>query len=476
MLQIIRKRVRLALNEEQAVLLREDLHNRYSSLLVRLRAEVLEGLGLEGPVEEGVLPPRSSPFLLGEVYCPQPGSVIYLKCLRDEGELEVGALVGQGGAWEPYFAGILESLEALVGQRLSWEVPDLEGPLEVEGASPGEVSFEEGTRAAALELLDPVSRALLGQVREAGSIFLNKLEGEDRQGVAARVARFEQLGLLSRDYAVLCRRSGQQILRVADRATIEESSQKAFKCFICGNPISDEVVEEILTAAEGCSALLLDQRWLRVLVGSVLGELGVRQEWIQVHQAPGGAVHLFLEFNHQRFLFVLSTARFTLEQADAVGATLSACQLRDCLFLSSERVSAIMRHHLIRANPGVEFSFVESLDGLEEKIRYVLHEKFRSYIGSLMEGFSALTRVPLGGLILRRLAPPAPPRGDLGGEEPVPSLRSLEPAHEGPFALEVGAGDGLAGAEGWRALDGEGTAFDFVLPPDLEEAVRGADQ
>ena len=409
MLKILQKRLAVALDDEEASQVQQSLQARYNSLLHRVRLEYLDRLGLDYDAYSLTGPPRDSALTVGEIFMPEPGSILYLKGNRGGRWLEAGAITRElGRDFTEFFQEVREAVVEVHGAAAEWEAMPGDAELRVEDARPGDAEVPEAHLQAAREMMDGHSRTLLERIQEAGSIFFNKIETEDRQDTENRIRRFEELDLVAKDFAVLCRRTGQQILRVADRATIEESSQKAFKCFICGNAISQEVVEEILTCTETCTELLGDQKWLQVVVEGILAGAGIGSENLQVYQATGAPVQLFLSLNGQRYLFVLTTSRLSLDQAYLVGAHLSAYDLDHAIVISSEKISTLMKHHLAQANPDTKFHFLDSLEGLDERLTRTLLEKQRAYLHALLGPLSGMTPVRVPELVLRKMAPELP--------------------------------------------------------------------
>jgi len=410
MLKILQKRLVVLLDDEEASQVQQSLQARYNSLLYRVRLEYLERLGLDLEAYALTAPPADSALILGEIFMPEPGTILFLKGERDGPWLDAGVICREDGRdYAEFFDEVREAVMEVHGQAGEWEGLALDGTLTIEDAHPGEGAIPEASLRAARALMDDHSRVLLERIQEAGSIFFNKIETEDRQDTEQRIRNFERLELVAKDFAVLCRRTGQQILRVADRATIDESSQKAFKCFICGNPISQEVVEEILTCTEACGELLRDQKWLLVLVEGILAGLGIPTQHLQVYQAPGVPIQVFLSFNGQRYLFILTSSRFNLDQAYLVGAHITAYEMDHTIVISTEKVSTLMRHHLIQASPDTRFHFLDTLEDLDERLKSTLLDQQRNFLVETLGPLGELTTVRVSDLVLHRMAPEAAP-------------------------------------------------------------------
>lgn len=406
MLKIIQKRLSIELSEEEASHLQQSLQSRYNSLLYRIRLEYLNRLGLDVDSYSLTTPPTDATLSIGELFMPEPGAVLYLKSIRHSGQVEAGVITSDATRdFGDFFDEVREALAAFREAIPAWEAPAGFAELEVEDSTPGCVEFPEKELSAARTLIDKQSRSLLESIQTAGSIFSNRLDTGDRQDTAARIQQFKELQLLNMDYAVLCRRTGQQILRVADRATIDESSQKAFKCFICGNQLSDEVIEEVLTCTEACTELLKNQKWLLVLVQGILGGLGISSQNIRIYKTAGSPTQIIVSLNGQRYLFALCTSTIDLDQAYIIGAHISAYHLDHAIVVATEKVTTLMHHHLTQTNPSTTFHFIEDLADLDTRITGTLQDTQRQYLQQQLAALSSVTPIDVAGLVLKRMVP-----------------------------------------------------------------------
>ncbi len=423
MLKIIQKHLPINLTDEEASNIQQSLQTRYNSLLYRIRLEYLSRLGLDIDSYNLTVPNGTSDLSVGELFMPQPGTVLYIKCSRSEGMLEAGVITDdEGYDSEGFFCDVREIIGEFRSGVAPWTVPEgFELPT-IEDAEPAGSPVPPKQIDAARTIMDKQSRELLAKIQEAGSIFLNKLETEDREDTTSRIHKLEELELLNLDYAVLCRRTGQQILRVPDRATIDSPSQKAFKCFICGSQLSDEIIEEILTCTDSCEDLLKNQKWLVVLVRGILSDIGIPSESVRIYKNGKSPIQLFLSLNGQRYMFVLSTEALTLDQAYLLGAHISAYRLDHAVVISTEKITTLMRHHLIQSNESTSFHFIDELDELESQIKNTILAQQRAYLRKQLEALSEMTSVCIPKLVLHRLVPepkmPDPPAEEVPAPEP----------------------------------------------------------
>lgn len=413
MLRILRQRIQVCLTPDQASELAR-LAQDVTGLIGGVRRDYLERLNVADALASafGV----DSPCLLaGDLKALDADTVVYFRVPRTEGYVEAGVLSrGDVQAHTGYFDALARSVSHVCGHAVVWQpvAPDVAACLEGEGLH--EVSPDARERAAAAELEVSSAQKLLGQVQATGSIFLNKLTSTlapaERTATETMVARFEELGLATRDFAVLCKKTGQQILRVSSRAAIEDSSQKTFKCFICGNPVSEESLDEIITVTDFGRNLLASDHWLVVRVIAALETIGIPSSAVRVHEAAGQAPTFFFDFNEGLVQLVLANRRLTLDDAHLVSAQVAAYKVTQVLVIATDGVSQLMRRHLQAASPNVVFDFVDALHGLEVALGAVLAKREKLAVKRAFENFAELTTVNLGQMLLHRylLAETAP--------------------------------------------------------------------
>ena len=210
----------------------------------------------------------------------------------------------------------------------------------------------------------------------------------------------------------MSKETGQQILKVASRESLESSTF-----------FSAENVDEVLSLTPFCRSLLNHDQWLLILVLGQLRQLGFGgdQARIQVVQQDHAPTQVFVRIHQQRFLLVLTHQKLTIDESYLVSAQIAACRLEDVVLVSTQRVSNLMRSHLKSTNPGIHFHFVDGISQLPDRLNEVFTEKQRACLNDLLESLSDLTPVKLHELIVRKLVPI--PVGD-GGDASMPYLSS----------------------------------------------------
>lgn len=440
MLKIIKKHICLELTEDIAAGIRQSLQARYNSLLYRVRLEYINRLGLD--VEDCDINKsfKDSPLLLGELYLPEPGTIFYIKAKRGGCLIQAGVITNdENRDTDEFFSEVRDILATYCDPLPSWQIDEDLLPLEIEDAF---VEHEEATTeqiTAAKALMDRKSRDLLEQIKNAGSIFMKDIVGEERDVVEECIHSFKDLSLVNMDCAVLCRRSGQQILRVSDKSTLNEGPQKAFKCFICGSPISDELTEEVLACTDFGGDMLKDRTWLLVLVRGILAELGVPSSALKIYRSEGLPVQIFLSINGLRYLLVLCTEPLTLDQAYMIGAHITAYRLDSAVIISTEKITTLMKAHLRQTKSDVRFEFIDDINDLNVKLQSVISKQQREHLGALLNDFVGVTRVDIASLVLQRMLPCAEPEAEEPAEGIAEAAESVfeAPVEEAPEIPDI---------------------------------------
>jgi len=399
MLQIFQRRLGAKLRPEQAQQVQAQLQARFNSLLAGVRLEYLRRLGVDHNEEAAFRGNSSSTLMAGEIFLPEPGTVFFVKIPRDADYLEAGGVSTQTNLQpDDFLSEVRDAVLQVVGKAGEWEDTDSHQGSEPEEARVASLEVSEKELEAAQEFLKPSSLELLKQLDQTDSLPLRKLKFP--AGDPSRLLQhLEDLDLLRKDYAVISKETGQQILKVASRASLEES-----KFF------SAENVDEVISCTPFCQGLLQNDQWLLILVLAQLREMGLGDfgDQVLVSQLDGAPTQVFLGLNQQRFMLVLSNRRLSLDDSYVISAQLSACNLEEVVLISTQRVSTLMKHHLDSTNPKVKFHFIDGLKELQDKLRQVIVEKQRAYLRSVLDPLSELTPVRVPELVVAKMAPVPP--------------------------------------------------------------------
>ncbi len=402
MLKIIHKRTQVKLDPRSAKSLQSHLQGRFNSLLAGVRLEYARRLGLD---DEDLTPTpvdREGRVQLGEIFLTQPGTVCFVRYDAEQRVLEASAISSQSDSeLEYFFQEVAGCLEAAGAKFSDWQVSDHGASLPSD-AEPASTEVSEKELEAARELLKPENRALLERLASEESTLVRQIESAGIQGLTRLLQHFEDLELIRKDYAVIDQKTGQQILRVPSRASLEEASQKFF---IGGTAISNDNVDEVLSCTPFCRHLLTNDQWLLILLLGTLKKLNLDSDSVFVCRSEDGPSRVFLQTSQQKFLVVLSNRRLSLDDAYMVGAQVAAYGIQDIILVSAEKTSTLMKHHLRQANTDASFAFIDSLNDLDSQLSTILLERQRAFLKELLEPLAEFTPVRVQDLIVRKMSP-----------------------------------------------------------------------
>ena len=403
MLQILHRQLPARLTAGEAQRLQHSLQSHFPSLLAGVRLEYLRRLGLEDEPSRVFGLQENSRLLGGEVFPLEPGTVAYLKVSKDDGAIEAGVVSNQTQVDSSrFFQVVQKAAQDVTGRIVDWDSGDDQTHSEPEDARPVSLEVSEKELEAAGEFLNQASKDLLHQLYAVDSLPLSKLKGGNNFG--HQIQHLEDLDLVSKDYALLSKETGQQILKVASRESLESSTF-----------FSAENVDEVLSCTPFCRSLMDNDQWLLVLVLGQLRHLGFGGDQARIHvvQQEHVPTQVFVRIHQQRFLLVLTHQKLTIDESYLVSAQIAACQLEDVVLISTQRVSNLMRSHLKSTNPNIHFHFIDGISQLPDRLNEVFTEKQRTCLKDLLESLSDLTPVKLHDLVVRKLVPiPVDEAGD----------------------------------------------------------------
>lgn len=451
MIRIKKLRTHLQLDADLCQSFQKKVNKKFSPLISGNRAAYWTRLNL--PKEEGVSWVVRETCLASETLCAgdlilsDQHTILFYRIPQKDGIIEAGVITAKETDGLSDFATFLsDTIERLVpGQKVSWEAVDTVGPnfaLITTDATSVAPSAKDAEVAGILE--QNQAKRLLEKIREVESSSITKIISEKELPSAKPILDgFEKMGLITKDFIVLCRKTGQQILKVSSRSAIEETSQKAFKCFICGNPISQENIDEIITCSDFGKKMLKDDYWLLVRVMSILEKMGIKNNEIAIRFGENRSMDVFLNLNDEIYMFNLNNKCIYLDDTYCIGATIAAFQVSHTIVVCTEKIPTIMKSHLERINPGKTIGFVDPIQNLEVKLLVILRERQKAHLLSLLEEFNSLTPVKVHELVLRRVTPEVAAPAERTSEMPEEKALEIEEAPAEPSAAPVVAEEEL---------------------------------
>ena len=162
--------------------------------------------------------------------------------------------------------------------------------LEKLRSEPGITSyqFSENEKSLAVELRDRPLRSLALTLKASGGMLLKDVQtAAKKEGDADLVDRLSKLGLVQREFVIICRKTSQQINILTDSQVLKDLDKQGLLCS-CGRRLSEERVEEILTPSETAKKLLDGGKWLGAALLEELEKLGISRTRCPAKFSPAG--------------------------------------------------------------------------------------------------------------------------------------------------------------------------------------------
>jgi hypothetical protein len=438
MLKIKQLHTKVRLDERVCDSLFASLNEKYNLLIYGAKKDYVDKLGLKPDDEfsfiRNNLFPDSIGVVCGDLVFFEPETIIYFKVRESMDSVEIGIIgdPAHRSKFEAFAEDVLSCLKKNVEKNISdWEpVKTVDHSVmalldEAESIIPTENEIE-----ASRELLKSDMLALIKFISQQDSTFLETLnEKFQLANVEKEISLLEKLNMVSTDYALICNKSGQQILRVPDKNALEDISKKGFKCFICGSSIVDEKLEKSITISEFGKNTLKNDHWVLTHALSALKTIGFSYDDIFVLKDENQDLRILLNLNDEALMIQLTNRKMTLDDAYLINAHISAYKLDYLIVVSIKSLSRLMMEHLREANTQCEVDFVEGLDSLSEKLNRILQDKEKNRISGILKEMNVLTPVFMEKLILHKVTPQ-------GRIEPETGFSNVTPLKERSETVE----------------------------------------
>ena len=444
-MKIFLKTINLETMEPNSVLnFISELSDAYSPVLFSIRSEYWQRLNLpqgnfnswwteitsETLDEEGIF---------GDLIMTEGKNILYYKADVIEKKIEIGFI----GKKEENEAFSVFSDDVIGCVRRNFNT-NPEGWIEskydesilkaIEDSSSVCVPTEEEDELSII-LEDSKRRDFLHKIKDCVSTSIAKLVSpEELPKVAKIVDIFEKRKVLTKDFVVLCSKTGQPILKVSSRSALE-GTQGANKCFICGNPLSQEKIDEIVTCSRMGKNFIENGYWLQIRIMHALKKCGIAPEQTRVWNGNNDIRYLFSIINGQSFMFVLSDNRLTIEDMYKINLYISSYDIKNVLLISTEKIPLIIKKYTQNSNKDdVSFDFIETIESIDEAIELFIIDRCSAYISRILSSFTSFTPVRLNKLVIDSITNKEPARKSKKAapktEEPKTEEKPVEPKAE----------------------------------------------
>lgn len=388
-----------------------ELSEAYEPVLFSIRSEYWKRLNLpqhnfNSWWTETVSETLDEEGIFGDIIMTESKNILYYKADIIEKKIEAGFIgkTAENDAFEAFTANVLgcarrnfncsgedwheakydESILKAISERSSIVTP----------------TKEEDELSIILE--DLRTRDFLFKIKDCSSTSIAKIfPPEEIPAIAPIVDMFEKREVITKDFVVLCSKTGQPILKVSSRSALEETPQGANKCFICGNPLSQEKIDEIVSCSKHGKHFIEHGYWLQIRVMHALAKAGIPSDQIKIWQGDNDLRYLFSIINGQSFLFVLADNQITVDDIYKMNLYISSYEVKNVLLISTEKIPLIIKKYTQNANNGeVSFDFIETIEAIDEAVELFIIERCSAYIEGILSSFINFTPVKLNGLVI----------------------------------------------------------------------------
>ncbi len=185
-------------------------------------------------------------------------------------------------------------------------------------------------------------------------------------------------GLVIKDYLIICRLTGRQILRISSLETIKEAEKKGFKCFMCGKPLSEEIFEEAIFITPSITEYLKGNRWLLSLLIYVLTEeLAIPKDMISF-DTPEKYYNIILQLPMGNILITVLPQEFTTQDIYMIEAYVSAYSAETLIVISDKPIIKLLTDYL--TSKGIDVYSITEFSELKEELSLILSDKLLKHV------------------------------------------------------------------------------------------------
>ena len=243
------------------------------------------------------------------------------------------------------------------------------------------------------------------KIKDITSASITKIFPKDElPSIAPIVDMFEKRQVITKDFVVLCSKTGQPILKVSSKSALEETPQGANKCFICGNPLSKETIDEIVSCSSTGKKFIEHGYWLQVRILYALTKAGVKSDQVRLWVSENDITYMFSIINGQSFLFVLADNKVTIEDIYKIKLYVESYNIDNVLLISTKNIPLIIKKYIESSSTeDVSFNFIESLNAIDDTIELFIIERCSAYISKLLNSFITFTPVKINELVIESI-------------------------------------------------------------------------
>jgi len=316
---------------------------------------------------------------------------------------------------DPFVEDVSHAMES-VDVASEWEELRLTAPgferLADSGANylPASV-ITESESACASQLEECHLRKLASKLKQSGGMLADGLS-QDKNALHDLL----EAGLVSREFIVVCKRDGHQIIRVTSREAIDQMASMGAQCS-CGKPVNEESIKEYYTPTPLLKKLLDQSYWMSAILVSALSDVRVPKESIFLNLRQGSTeIDAFADICGDLVMFELKDSQFSMGHAYAFGGRIGEYKPDWAVIVSTSGVDKEVEQHFTRVKPECKIVYIANLADLASKTGEIATAIRTKRCGALLQQLDLIagTGVPVSQLLAQRLGVSIEPeQGDL---------------------------------------------------------------
>ena len=432
-MEIIRERISTTLTRDKSEKLWSELNNSYNSIINKMQSELREKIGLKN-----VNPQH---FYLGDIFYSDSGQMLFYRFIEDENTLEAGSFIVTDEEKEAYseFKSIIQNTISLIKTgQIDWEpVLYTNKQFNLICEETEILTAQKREMNAAFEMKDDSLRNLLKQIKEKGCCFQEDLlSGPDDYETPGKLAKLEELGLITKEFFIFCRETGQQISRVNSLAALEDARAHGFKCFSCGRLISEEKISPQIKSSQLGEKFSHSNYWLALHLIYILENMGynVNNAYYKTER-ENKVFDLFYKTMDQFFMFEVKDDPLKLEEVFLFLSRVNFYKPFRAVLISSHTVSPEVKLYLKNSQGNIPITLIEGIKNLESEINNCFLDVKKMYQENLFKSFSPQTYLKVKELLSEKFFPIAETEEAVEEIEEAPKPELVEITREIPAVI-----------------------------------------
>lgn len=409
MINLKQQKIKIKINEEGLNEFYKAINENSSFVLNSVKTSYLDTFSFK---QKDFTLPQNGNLTIGDIILTS-NSILYYKIPKTNDQLIIGQLSYDDNFTElndisEKIISILDKLNITRGKN--WEIVKIEDTIIdslKEGSS--DIKFDKADLKAADLLENRFSYSIIKEIfsRKNTSIknLLEKFGIDNNMRIEKEIENFEKANLITKDYVILCRKSNQQILQVSSKAAIEETSQSSFKCFICGNPIASEEIDEIITCSDFGKRLMTNDYWMLIKFLNHLDVLKIKRSDVYVQSDNLSIQKVFIRENQKLIFVVMCNKKLELNDSYHLSSLINTFNVPFIILVSPESFTHLMKSYLTKNSPSSQFIFIEDLHNFEKEVNSFFDNFEKKLVEEIFEEFSDLTYIDLKEAVLNKILP-----------------------------------------------------------------------